>query len=104
MSDSQPAEPGLSDSQPAEPGLSDRQPAVENQEQEADEEMQAQEGSKLAKVDVLFAPERKLYSVNNTMFFVILLWVPRTDVNPVRSFYEWRPQQPLIYVDIIIYV
>ena len=94
----------MSDSQPAEPGLSDRQPAVENQEQEADEEMQAQEGSKLAKVDVLFAPERKLYSVNNTMFFVILLWGPRTDVNPVRSFYEWRPQQPLIYVDIIIYV
>ena len=95
LSDSQPADPGFSDSQPADPGLSDSEPAEQNQAQDSagqDEEMQAQEGPKPGMQDVLLIPQRKLYSVSLSMFFVILLWdvlgTPRPNVNPVRSFYE----------------
>eukprot|EP00435_Cladocopium_sp_Y103_P059213 s726_g21.t1 len=108
-SDSQPAEPAdplEPDSQPVDPGLSESLPAEDNQDPdvqnlfEADEEMQAPEGSKPDEEDVLFAPKRKLYSCSLTMFFVILLWdvlgTPRPNANVVRSFYEWKPQQPFI--------
>ena len=95
LCDSQPADPRLSDSQPADPGLSDSEPAEQNQAQDSagqDEEMQAQEGPKPGMQDVLLIPQRKLYSVSLSMFFVILLWdvlgTPRPNVNPVRSFYE----------------
>ena len=88
-SNSQPADPGLSDSQPADQRLSDSQPADQhlsdsrpNLGQPADSLME----------DVLLIPQRKLYSVSLSMFFVILLWdvlgTPRPNANPVRSFYE----------------
>ena len=123
VSDGQPAMPEVSDSAVPEvsdsavpevsdsavPDLSDRQPPdaaghdmydeVDVEYDQADVEMQAQEGPKPGMEDLLLAPKRKLYSVSLTMFFVILLWdvlgTPRPNANPVRSFYEWKPQQPI---------
>ena len=104
LSDSQPADPGLSDSQPADPGLSDSQPADQrlsdsqpadpglSDSQPADQRLSDSQPADSLMENVLLIPQRKLYSVSLSMFFVILLWdvlgTPRPNVNPVRSFYE----------------
>ena len=93
------AVPDLSDRQPPDAAGHDMYDEVDVEYDQADVEMQAQEGLKPGMEDLLLAPKRKLYSVSLTMFFVILLWdvlgTPRPNANPVRSFYEWKPQQPI---------
>ena len=92
-SNSQPADPGLSDSQPADQRLSDSQPADQhlsdsrpNLGQPADSLME----------DVLLIPQRKLYSVSLSMFFVILRhgWVWTLLDHSMRVFRFWNSINP----------